>query len=91
MVQWGDGQTSLLWPLGCDSPPVEAEGVSKSIKWSEVRSKTHFLDPAKSSFQLDPSSAEGVNTHVAGCYYGVEGWGVTHPHQLGSCVLKMNS
>ena len=74
-----------------DSPPVEADGMGKSIKWNEVRSKTHFLDAAKSSFQLDPISAEGVNTHVAGYYYGVEGWGVTHPHQLGSCVLKMNS
>ena len=46
-----------------DSPPVEADGMSKSIKWNEVRSKTHFLDAAKSSLQLDPISAESVNTH----------------------------
>ena len=48
--------------------PVEAEGLGKTTKCSEVRSKTHFFDLAKAAFQLDPSSAEGVNTHVAGLF-----------------------
>ena len=72
-----------------DLNPKEASG--GEVAWLGLHTKRAFLEQRERCFFIDPSSAEGFNSHLALYYYFSEDWSIPHPTQVRTCVMKRDS
>ena len=72
-----------------DLNPKEATG--DEVAWLGLHTKRAFLEQCERCFYIDPSSAEGFNSHLALYYDFSEDWSIPHPMQVRTCVMKRDS